>query len=375
MQVKMRELALPAAVRETARPQMQTREKAMSGNGGFALALALVQTPGEQKFCLKDNPDLLLQDQENLFLFPPAWFSPVVADLQWTQPEGEKIWLLSNPPGGSWNGHQVMLEPSPGLAGSLAGDKLFPVDPAQAAAGEIPGRKAELPGLPSEPAPGGVSKEAIPLPPMPRQESGYAALSIPVGEGQGAKLVDLSQPPRIKVFEPGPVAENKEPMDAGSGMSLSLAQREQSASSLGRPAVSSPVSDLHTLSHQLVDRARLVVSEGRSELEVQLKPEHLGRLRLSLTLEDGVVTARFAVENPRVGQLIEAHLNHLRTVLSEAGLRFEQASVNVGGEAFNGFNKGKDAPSPKTVGLLTQQDTEDPMETGRVAALGINLLA
>jgi hypothetical protein len=62
-------------------------------------------------------------------------------------------------------------------------------------------------------------------------------------------------------------------------------------------------------------------------------------------------------------------------VLSEAGLRFEEASVNVGGEAFSGFDQGEEASYAKDARSLIHQDAEDFIVPGQVAGAGINLLA
>lgn len=360
MQVQMREPAMPAAKHEEYGPKIKAKEDAPSGRDFFASVLACAQNMEEQHPCSKDLSSLPGPDQENHFL--TVLLSPVLQDLQLAP--GEKARLPSHPAGRIWYGQQ-----SPGFAGRLAGE--LALGQVQGVAGEINAKKVEL--FLKEPGAGRIAKEAIPL--MQRQEVNHAAVIAPAFTGPEAKLVDLSQLARVKLFEPGTVAGTKDSLEAGQANFLSLSQGETLSPSLVRPAVSTQFPYLHALSYQLVDRAKLAVSEGRSELEIQLKPEHLGRLKLSLTLEDGVVTARFVVENSRVGQLIETNLTHLRTVLSEAGLRFEEASVNVGGEAFSGFDQGEEAYYAKDAGALIKQDAEDFIVPGQVAGAGINLLA
>lgn len=82
---------------------------------------------------------------------------------------------------------------------------------------------------------------------------------------------------------------------------------------------------------QIVEKSKLILTRKRSQAEIQLKPEYLGKLQIRITLENGLVTARFLVENRQVGQLIQAHLHELKQGLQEQGVKFHQINVDVGG--------------------------------------------
>jgi len=109
---------------------------------------------------------------------------------------------------------------------------------------------------------------------------------------------------------------------------------------------------VHVILGQVVQKARLLVTPGITEMQIQLKPEFLGKLDLSISSENGQVTARFNAENYRVKEVIEANLNQLRDALAEQGVKVDQLQVNVGtprdhsghwnrGEAFYGGKSGR----------------------------------
>lgn len=81
---------------------------------------------------------------------------------------------------------------------------------------------------------------------------------------------------------------------------------------------------------QIMDHAKLMLSGNQSELEMSLKPDHLGKLQLKVMVENQVVTARFVAESQQVKQIIETNLNQLRDQLRESGLMVDHLTVSVG---------------------------------------------
>jgi hypothetical protein len=81
---------------------------------------------------------------------------------------------------------------------------------------------------------------------------------------------------------------------------------------------------------QLVRSGKLKSLGQKSQVEIKLKPEYLGRLEIRLTLTEGVLTARFLVENQQLGRLLDGNLFNLRQTLEEQGLKLDQLQVEVG---------------------------------------------
>lgn len=81
---------------------------------------------------------------------------------------------------------------------------------------------------------------------------------------------------------------------------------------------------------QLVEHAKVVVNNGGGEMEVNLKPEHLGKLQLKVSIENEVVTAKFVAESQQVKEIIESNLAQLKRNLEENGMRVDTIMVSVG---------------------------------------------
>ncbi len=56
---------------------------------------------------------------------------------------------------------------------------------------------------------------------------------------------------------------------------------------------------------QIVSSVKVNLSDDTNEMLIQLRPEHLGKLALSLTSVQGVITANFMADNPAVKEMIE----------------------------------------------------------------------
>ncbi|MCL4515984.1 MAG: flagellar hook-length control protein FliK [Firmicutes bacterium] len=95
---------------------------------------------------------------------------------------------------------------------------------------------------------------------------------------------------------------------------------------------------VETVFPQIVQKAQMILRDGSSEMRMQLIPEHLGKLEMRILVHDGVVTARFMVENAQVKSMIEGNLPQLKQSLESLGLQIDSFAVGVGAgqqEAFN----------------------------------------
>ncbi len=82
---------------------------------------------------------------------------------------------------------------------------------------------------------------------------------------------------------------------------------------------------------ELAERMQAVMTTERSEVRIQLKPEHLGELKIRVAVEQGVVSAEFVAESQAVKSLIEANLPELRSALQDMGSTVSELAVYVGG--------------------------------------------
>lgn len=84
---------------------------------------------------------------------------------------------------------------------------------------------------------------------------------------------------------------------------------------------------------QIVTGMKVQVSEGKSNIVLQLNPENLGKIALSLSHEKGVITGQFVAESEAVKKVIESNLNQLKTQLQNQGIQVNDLKIVVGDSA------------------------------------------
>ncbi|MFZ5352080.1 MAG: flagellar hook-length control protein FliK [Bacillota bacterium] len=91
---------------------------------------------------------------------------------------------------------------------------------------------------------------------------------------------------------------------------------------------------------QIVRKAEVILKDGKSEMNMKLEPEHLGKLMLKIVVEKGQVEAKFVAESYKVKEAIEANFNQLKDMLQDKGISVQSFSVSVGqeGREFNNNN-------------------------------------
>ena len=80
---------------------------------------------------------------------------------------------------------------------------------------------------------------------------------------------------------------------------------------------------------QLVREARMLRYPERTEVEIRLKPEFLGKVTLKLAVQGANLSARFTVESHEVKRAIESCAAELKENLSAQGLHISGLSVQI----------------------------------------------
>lgn len=110
---------------------------------------------------------------------------------------------------------------------------------------------------------------------------------------------------------------------------------------------------------QVVDRVKLMSGESKSEMELTLKPEALGKVNLKLVEERGQILARFTAESEQVKAVLESSMQLLKDALEKSGLQVSELSVSVGQQGAN--NRQNEA---------AQDDEAGNAGNGKTAAVG-----
>lgn len=92
--------------------------------------------------------------------------------------------------------------------------------------------------------------------------------------------------------------------------------------------------DLQHLMDQMEGLARSFASAAGTTVEMQLNPENLGRLVLSVTERHGNVTAQITASNEQVREALQTQMVELRSTLQEQGIKVEAVEVTVATHEF-----------------------------------------
>lgn len=86
--------------------------------------------------------------------------------------------------------------------------------------------------------------------------------------------------------------------------------------------------------NQIVEAARVTLTDQVSTMELMLNPENLGRVALSVSLKEGVVTAQITAENQVAKEAIESQVVMLKEQLNNQGLKVEAVEVTIASHSF-----------------------------------------
>lgn len=86
---------------------------------------------------------------------------------------------------------------------------------------------------------------------------------------------------------------------------------------------------------QVAEQVDVTVMEDKSEMVIKLKPDHLGKVTMQISVENGNVTAKFLAESQRVKEILEANFQDLKDMLNKQGMSVQNLSVSVGNDRQN----------------------------------------
>jgi len=81
---------------------------------------------------------------------------------------------------------------------------------------------------------------------------------------------------------------------------------------------------------EIVDKIKFLTEhQQKREARIVLKPEHLGTLRLHLSMQRTDLTLGIQISDPRTGELIQKNLTYLRNSLEKEGLFLKDFSLSL----------------------------------------------
>ncbi len=87
---------------------------------------------------------------------------------------------------------------------------------------------------------------------------------------------------------------------------------------------------------QVVDAVKVIQKEALQSIEVQLNPENLGKLHITVSTRNGVLTAEIATQNEQVKRAVEGQMSMLKENLESQGIKVDAVEITVQSHAFEG---------------------------------------
>jgi flagellar hook-length control protein FliK len=108
--------------------------------------------------------------------------------------------------------------------------------------------------------------------------------------------------------------------------------------------------------------SKFISKQENGTLSINIKPEHLGLLKITLDNIDNVVKARIEVENEQAKQLLERNLEKLHQELSENGVKLNSLNISLGNQKKQKgekLTKSKNQSSNESLGQVGESEEEN----------------
>lgn len=99
------------------------------------------------------------------------------------------------------------------------------------------------------------------------------------------------------------------------------------------------VAQMREIVTQVVEQIKVRVNADTTSMEIQLNPENLGKVNLTVVAKEGHVTAQLITENEIARQALEGQIQQLRETLGEQGLKVDEVEVAVSNFDFSHSNQ------------------------------------
>ena len=80
---------------------------------------------------------------------------------------------------------------------------------------------------------------------------------------------------------------------------------------------------------QVTEKLEVSLFDNKSEMVIKLKPADLGKITVKISIENGVMNAKFLADSIKVKETLESNLNNLKESLKEQGLNVQDLNVSV----------------------------------------------
>ncbi len=173
----------------------------------------------------------------------------------------------------------------------------------------------------------------------PAQESQVTVVqNKQTGNGQQEESfhqqADTKSPSEMTVARPK--GEQANPQTQKAFVNPILQAIENAVDNIAEAPEAQPVRGAEVI-NQIVEQVKVQMNQTVTSMEMQLYPEHLGRIQIHVVSKDGVMTARIVAETEAAKQAVENGLTNLKESMQEQNLKVDAIEVMV---STTGFERG-----------------------------------
>ena len=136
---------------------------------------------------------------------------------------------------------------------------------------------------------------------------------------------DMQQPK-----DDAPSQQTASPVDIAANLTQSINE------AFGEPVIQETQNvDAADVIRQIIDSIKVVAAESIQSMEIQLNPENLGKIHLTVTAKDGIMTAQLTAQDEAVKKVLESQLAQLKENFNNQGLKVQNVEVTVESHAYD----------------------------------------
>lgn len=132
---------------------------------------------------------------------------------------------------------------------------------------------------------------------------------------------------------------------------------------------------------QVVEQTSIQAKQGVTSLEMQLYPEHLGKVLVQIVSNEGTITAQITAESEAAKTALESQLTLLKESLVNQGVKVENVEVtiashafeqNMQGEAGSEQNSAQNKRSRRNTDMFFGETDDDEKQEIEQSVMGLN---
>jgi len=124
-----------------------------------------------------------------------------------------------------------------------------------------------------------------------------------------------------------------------------------------------PKSQVDHMTGQMITKIKAGISGNKqSSLEISLKPEHLGKVKIQLHSTDGMVSIRVIADNREAANLLNSNLQYIRDNIEQQGIKLQHLGVGLENHQEQGSYSGNDGRESNQKNAFLASNLDDQYE-------------